>query len=255
MLKTTLKGLSIAYERRGRGTPLVLLHGFPLDHSIWEPLIPLLEKKADVILPDLRGFGGSDISTADYRLDDVAGDIVLLLDQLKVDRALIVGHSMGGYVALTLAHSHPERVAGLGLVASQARADTPERKASRYQEAEQILVNGVTDVASWMSTRLTADHKLQSKLKKLILRQSPQGLAGALKAMADRADSTPYLPEFTFPVAIVHGLNDNLVPVDRAREIQASFKNGTLLEIEGAGHMPMMEAPQSTAGELLRLLR
>jgi len=254
MLKTTLNGLSVAFERRGSGKPMVLIHGYPLDHSIWDKVTPLLESKADLILPDLRGFGQSAISPADYGLNDLAADIASLLDQLKIEQAVITGHSMGGYVALAFAHAYPQRVAGLGLVSSQAGADAPERKAARYKEADHVLAEGVGDVAKNMSAKLTADSKLQEEMKLLILRQPAKGLANAVRAMAERPDSTPFLHEFRFPVAIVHGLNDALIPVDRAREVKARVKNGTLVEIEGAGHLPMLEGPQSTAGELLKLV-
>jgi 3-oxoadipate enol-lactonase len=253
MQKLELNGMSFAYERSGRGTPLVLVHGYPLDHTIWEPLVLLLEKDFDLILPDLRGFGGSGISKKDYLLTDLAADMAALLDDLKIEKTLIAGHSMGGYVVLAFAHAYPERVLGLGLVASQALADPPERKAARYQEAEHVLAHGVKDVADGMSAKLTADAGLQARLKELILRQRPEGLAGALRAMAERPDSTPFLSSFDFPVAIVHGLADQLVPVERARMVKSAVKMGTLVEIKGAGHMPMMEASQATA-EALRLL-
>jgi 3-oxoadipate enol-lactonase len=253
MLKTKVDGISVAYERRGKGTPLVLLHGYPLDHTIWEAVAPFLENDFDLIRPDLRGFGESAASPAGYRLTELATDIAGLLDQLKIEQAVIAGHSMGGYVALAFAHATPQRVLGLGLVSSQAPADTSERKTARYQEAEHVLSNGVGDVAVGMSAKLTSDKKLQAELKELILRQSPQGLADALRGMAERVDSTPYLTEFGFPVSIVHGLADALIPVERAREVKAKVKKGTLVEIGGVGHMPMMEAPQKTA-EALRVL-
>ena len=253
MLKTTLNGNSIAYERSGKGKALVLLHGYPLDHTTWEALVPLLEKKADVIRPDLRGFGDSAAPTADYRLTDLAADIADLLDQLKIEQAVIAGHSMGGYVALAFAHAYPKRVLGLGLVSSQALADPPERKAARYKDAEHVLADGVGDVAVGMSAKLTANAELQSKMKELILRQSPKGLASALRAMAERPDSTPFLEGFDFPVSIVHGLADALIPVERAREVRAKVKKGYLFEIEGAGHLPMIEATVSTAEALNKL--
>jgi 3-oxoadipate enol-lactonase len=250
MKKITLNGIELAYERGGKGIPLVLIHGYPLDHTIWEAVVPLLGEHFDLILPDLRGFGGSAASPADYRLTDLAADIAALLDQLKLGQAIIAGHSMGGYVALAFAHAYPGRVLGLGLVASQALADPPERKVARYKEAEHVLAHGVEDVAVGMSAKLSADSGLQAILKGLILQQSPQGLARALRAMAERADSTPFLAEFDFPVSIVHGLADALIPVERAREVRAEVKRGYLFEIEGAGHMPMMEAPEETADAL-----
>jgi pimeloyl-ACP methyl ester carboxylesterase len=254
MLKTTINGISYAYDRRGEGKPVVLIHGFPLDHTIWDLLTPLLARRADVIAPDLRGFGETATSPGKYGLNDLAGDIATLLDKLKLEPAVVVGHSMGGYVALALAHAFPQRVAGLALVASQARADTPERKIGRYNEADDLESHGTSQLAADMSAKLTADPGLQAKLKQLILRQSPAGLAEALRAMAERPDSTPYLESFEFPVAIVHGKDDKLIPLERAREVKEKVKQGTLLELEGAGHMPMMEAPQATAGELIKLL-
>ena len=254
MKKTIVNGIELAYTRRGKGTPLVLLHGYPLDHTIWEPLLPLLENDFDLILPDLRGFGETKITQADYAMADLAADVTGLLDKLSIQKAAVAGHSMGGYVALAFACLYPQRMLGLGLVASQAVADTPEKKVGRYQEAEHILAHGVNEVAEGMSVKLTADPSLQAALKELILHQRPDGLAGALRAMAGRQDSTPFLPNFGFPVAIVHGLADGLVPIERARLVQAAVRKGFLAEVEGAGHMPMMEAPQITAAALMRLI-
>jgi 3-oxoadipate enol-lactonase len=253
MHKISLNGLELAYERRGQGTPLVLLHGYPLDHTIWDMLVPLLENEFDLILPDLRGFGESEVPKTNILMSDYAADVAGLLDSLKIEKAVIAGHSMGGYVALAFAHTYPERMLGLGLVASQALADPPERKAARYQEAEHVLASGVKDVAEGMSVKLTADPSLQARLKTLILHQRPEGLAEALRAMAERPDSTPFLAESDFPMSIVHGLADALIPIESARTVRAAVKKGYLLEIEGAGHMPMMEAPQPTAEALKNL--
>jgi 3-oxoadipate enol-lactonase len=255
MLKTNVNGITIAYERSGHGTPLVLIHGYPFDHTIWGPVLPLLENDFDLLLPDLRGFGESDTVSTPYLLDDMAADLAALLDSICIGKAVLTGHSMGGYIALAFARKNPERVLGLGLVASQALADTPEKKAGRYQEAEHILASGVKEVAESMSSKLTANPSLQATLKELILLQRPKGLAGALRAMAERPDSTPFLAEFDFPVSIVHGLADGLMPVERARAVRAAVKEGCLVEIEGVSHMPMMEAPQATAKALKRLLK
>jgi 3-oxoadipate enol-lactonase len=250
MLKIEINGVSIAYERGGRGTPLVLLHGYPLDHSIWEPVVPLLENDFDLILPDLRGFGESELSGGIYGVADLAADIAGLLSAQGVWQAAIAGHSMGGYVALAFARAYPQRTLGLGLVASQVLADTPEKKAGRNQEAEAIQTKGVQGVAEDMSVKLTPDAKLQARLKAVILRQRPEGLAGALRAMAERPDSSMLLPGCVFPIVLVHGLVDILIPVDRARSVKAAMPTAHLAEIPGAGHMPMMEAPQATAEAL-----
>ena len=253
MEKVTLHGIQLAYERRGKGMPMVLLHGYPLDHTIWNPVVPLLENDFDLILPDLRGFGESAASQTNYLLSDIAADIAALLDHLNIKKAALVGHSMGGYAALAFACLYPQRLSGLGLVSSQVLSDPPERKAARYQEAEHVLAHGVDEVAEGMSVKLTADPDLQAQLKALILRQPPHGLAGALRAMAERPDSTPLLAAFDFPVVFVHGRADGLTPVERTRVAQAAVKKSHLTEIEGAGHMPMMEAPIHTA-EALKVL-
>jgi pimeloyl-ACP methyl ester carboxylesterase len=122
-----INGIRLAYDRRGKGTPLVLLHGYPLDHRLWDEMAPLLENQFDLILPDLRGFGGSSTVDAFYTMEDIASDIAGLLDFLGIQKTAIAGHSMGGYVALAFARLYPERVTGLGLVSSQAGGSLQER--------------------------------------------------------------------------------------------------------------------------------
>jgi 3-oxoadipate enol-lactonase len=254
MNKIPLDGFKLAYERRGKGVPLVLLHGYPLDQSIWEPIVPWLENDFDLILPDLRGFGESDVSTGHYGMADLAADVADLLNGLGIWQACIAGHSMGGYAALAFMRAYPQRVRGLGLVASQVLADTPEKKAGRYQEADDILAHGVQTVAEGMSVKLTSDPDLQARLKNLILRQRPEGLAGALRAMADRPDASTLLPGSTFPLVLIHGLADALIPVERARSLKAAVPDAHLIEIPDVGHMPMMEAAHDTAQALKELL-
>src|SRR5690349_4074835 len=132
MEKVSVNGLTMAYSRHGEGTPLVLIHGYPLDHSIWQDLLPLLQGEFEVILPDLRGFGMSAATAAPYGMTHMADDIAGLLDRLEIETAAVAGHSMGGYVALAFAGKYPQRLSGLGLVASQTLADPPERKQGRY---------------------------------------------------------------------------------------------------------------------------
>jgi len=249
MHELTVNGVQIAFERTGAGAPLVLIHGFPLDHNMWDALLPHLEG-ADVLLPDLRGFGGSAIVDGTYTIADMAQDVIALLDALKIEKAAIVGHSMGGYVALEIARKVPGRVAGLGLVSTQALPDAPDRKAGRYATAEKVGDQGSVVVADSMAPKLSADPQHVSALHKLILGQPPAGVMGALAAMAERVDSTELLSTFKFPVAIVHGLADALIPVERSREMKALIPQASLTEIQDVGHMPMLDAPFETAKAL-----
>jgi 3-oxoadipate enol-lactonase len=266
MQKVEVNGIQLAYDRRGtRGsTPLVLLHGFPLDHHLWDEVVPLLEDTFDVILPDLRGFGDSTTVDSSYSMDDYASDIAGLLDQLGIQKAAIVGHSMGGYVALAFARLYPERVRGLGLVSSQVLADAPERKEGRYKSAADVSDNGISSVVEAMTPKFTTDGKLQAYARASMERQPAAAYIGALKAMAERPDSTSLLSSlrdgdasqggaFHFPVVVIHGDADSLIPIDRAREVKAALPQAHLVEISGAGHMPMMEAKEKTVEALKHL--
>ena len=254
MKKVNINGIQIAYARKGTGKPLVLVHGYPLDHTIWDEVVSLLENDFDIIFPDLRGFGQSDVVESQYKILDMATDIAGLLDQLGFKKAAIAGHSMGGYISLAFARAYPDRVTGLGLIASQALADPPENKIGRYDAAEEIMKTGVEPVAEGMSTKLTPDERVQAYVRGLIAAQHPAGLAGALKAMAERDDSSSILSSFQFPVVLIHGKADELIPVQRAQEIKSAISQATLMELSSVGHMPMMENPQATATALKTLL-
>lgn len=253
MEKIKINGIELAYERHGNGTPLVLLHGFPLDHHLWDEIVALLKDSFDLILPDLRGFGESETIDTPYTMEDYASDIANLLDHLGIQKAAVAGHSMGGYVALAFARTYPERVNGLALVSSQAPSDPPERKEGRYKSAADVAEKGISGVVETMAPKFTSDPRLQSDAREIMEKQKPAAYIGALKAMAERADSTPMLSTFTFPLVIIHGDEDALISVDRAREIKASIPGSHYAELRGIGHVPMLEAPEKTAEALKHL--
>src|SRR5512133_1931525 len=147
--------VDLYYEEHGQGMPVIFLHGFPFDHSIWEPLVPLLSKDVRLILPDLRGFGRSPVTDDIYTMRLQAEDVVHLMDRLEIEQAVLVGHSMGGYISLAFAQAYPGRLLALGLIATQAAADAPERRQSRYKAAEAVTRKGARVVASDMVNKLT----------------------------------------------------------------------------------------------------
>jgi pimeloyl-ACP methyl ester carboxylesterase len=253
MENINVNGIQLAYTRHGNGTPLVLVHGFPLDHHLWDEVVPLLEGTFDLILPDLRGFGESSVVDSFYTMEDYASDLAGLLDHLGIQKAAIAGHSMGGYVALAFVRLFPERVRGLGLVASQVLADSEERKQGRYQSAAEVAEHGIGSVVEAMTPKFTPNVKLQAFARESMERQQPAAYIGALKAMAERVDSSPLLSAFDFPVVVIHGVADALIPIDRAREVKAALPQAHFVEIRGAGHMPMMEAKEQTAEALKHL--
>lgn len=248
-----VNGIELAYERRGRGSPLVLLHGYPLDHHVWDAVAPILEGTFDLILPDLRGFGNSSTVDTPYTMEDMASDIAGLLDHLGIEQAAVAGHSMGGYVALAFARQYPGRLHGLGLVATQTPADPPDRKEGRYKTAADVAEKGISGVVDTMAQKFTQDAKLQDTSREIMERQQPAGYIGALKAMAERADTSAVLAGIKARVVIVHGDADALIPVDRAREAKNAVPGAYFLELKGMGHIPMLEAVNETAEALEHL--
>jgi pimeloyl-ACP methyl ester carboxylesterase len=243
-------GIDLAYTRRGQGAPLVLLHGFPLDHTIWREVVPYLETDFDLILPDLRGFGRSAAGGLAFTISDMADDIASLLDNIGIEKTLLAGHSMGGYVALAFAKKYPQRVSGLGLVSSQAAADTPKRREGRYKTAAEVAEKGVSVVVEAMLSKLSADLRVQNFAREVMEGQNQSALVGALKAMAEREDAASFLSSINFPLLLIHGGVDVLIPIERAREIKAAVPPAQMIELKGAGHMPMMELAKETAEAL-----
>jgi 3-oxoadipate enol-lactonase len=253
MKKIQVNNITLAYEKLGSGSPLMLIHGYPLDHTIWAEVADLLKDKFTLILPDLRGFGQSTTVETPYTMSDMADDLAGLLDHLGIENVALAGHSMGGYVALAFAKKYPQRVSGLGLVASQAAADTPEGKTGRYRTADEVSQKGIGIVADGMTPKLSANARVQAFVRPLIERQRPSAVIGALKAMAEREDLLTHLSSVSFPVALIHGDADVLIPIDRARDIKSALPSARLIELHGIGHMPMMELAGNTADGLGQL--
>lgn len=254
MLTAVVDGFELSYQRLGRGPVLTLLHGHPLDHSIWEQVAPLLADSFDLVIPDLRGFGRSASPPGPYSIADMAGDIAGLLKQLGITQSALVGHSMGGYIALAYCRAFPQQVRALGLVSSQVGADPPDRRPARYEMAARVEMHGMQVIAETFPEKLTSSPDLQPQLRQIILRQGARGVAESLRAMAERQDSTGLLARFRFPVVFIHGGADVVIPVERAREASRLMPRSCLVEIERAGHMPMLEDPQRTARALLDCL-
>ncbi len=185
--------IDLYFEEHGSGTAVVLLHGYPLDHTIWQEVVPTLAEHARVIAPDLRGHGRTDAPKGVYSMRLIADDIAGLLDALELPQAIVVGHSMGGYAALAFAQAYPTRLLGLGMVASQAAADTPKRRAGRLENASEVQQNGLAGIANSMPARLTTQARLIPTLRSLILSTTPEGAAGNLKGdgRTARSDATP----------------------------------------------------------------
>lgn len=246
--------VKLAYEEHGSGYPMIFIHGYPLNRTTWKPLIPYMQKTVRMILVDLRGLGESPVVDGVYSMSAMAEDIHSLMDRLGIARACVVGHSMGGYVSMAFARAFPERLSGLGLVATHARSDSPEGRVARLKQADEVLQNGVAVVADAMPPRLSASTKIQALMREVILSADRRAVYGCLKGMAVREEALAWLPDVHVPSVIIAGINDAIVPLDAAKQMAAALPQGSLLELPGTGHMPMMENPQAVAQALNHLV-
>jgi pimeloyl-ACP methyl ester carboxylesterase len=248
MLRYEVGEVSLAVDIRGDGPALLLLHGFPLDRTIWKHQVATLAGWRR-IAPDLRGMGLSDAPPAGYSMAAYADDLVWLMDRLRVPRAVVAGLSMGGYVAFELLRRHRERVAGLILCDTKAEPDTEDGRRARDELAQLARTKGAEAVAERMLPRLlsvttqqTQAHVVQ-QVREMMVHTSVQGIVGALEAMRDRPDSTPLLAGIEVPTLVVTGQEDALIPPAEARAMMDAIPSAAMTTIAGAGHVPPLEAP------------
>jgi 3-oxoadipate enol-lactonase len=247
--------VKLHYVERGQGTPIVFLHGFPFDHTIWRAQVEALRDAFRLILPDLRGHGQSPAPAGVYRMELMAQDVFALLDDLNIERAVWVGHSMGGYITMAALRAAPERIAGVGLVATHPLRDPDDRRAGRLATAEKVLTEGSGIVAQNMIRMVFApgfdlDSPPARELFDLMNRTSPLGIAGVQRGMAERPDSVQALRHTQVPAVVIAGLGDQIVAPDVMRQMAHDIPNGRLIEIADAGHMPMIEQPDATTAAL-----
>lgn len=254
--RMTVNGVSLAVDVRGapEDPPILFVHGFPLDRTLWSPTLEALEGTYR-IAPDLRGFGRSDAPDLGYSMATYADDLVALLDSLGVDRAVVCGLSMGGYIALEMARRARERLAGLVLMDTRAEPDSPEGRRGRDATAQQVRDRGAAPIAEAMMGQLLSERTpsvVAERVRATILRTPVAGLIGALGAMRDRPDSTGLLPSLgDIPVLVVVGEDDPITPPAASREMAAAIPGARLEVVSGAAHLPPLEQPKATA----RLLR
>jgi pimeloyl-ACP methyl ester carboxylesterase len=247
----------ISVRETGTGTPLVLLHAFPLSSRMWQPQLDELPgtdgSAARVLAVDLRGFGGTEPGTDEPSLDLLADDVALLLDRAGIERAVVGGLSMGGYVAMALARRHPDRLSGLLLADTKATADTDRARANRERIAAAVLARDSVallvdeQVPSPLFGPTTARErpKLVDRLRRMVEEASPEAVAWAQRAMAARTGSLDVLAELAVPALVVVGEEDTVTPVSDAEAMAAVLPDVVLTVIPAAGHLSSLEAPDT----------
>ncbi len=254
-----VNGSSLFYQESGHGVPLVLLHGFPLDHRVWHHQAHDLSGVCRVITPDFRGFGHSHDNTA-FTIQSLAEDIYVLLAQLRALPCVLGGLSMGGYVSLAYERAYASTLRGLMLIDSRASADSPEGKAGRNTMIDLAKTSGSSAIAQAMMPKLLAPGSIEShpdlvaELKTIMENCPSQTIQHALAAMRDRSDMRSTLSRIAAPTMILVGESDALVSKAEAEEMHKSIPGSTLNIIPASGHMTPIEQPQQVSRAIRNFL-
>jgi pimeloyl-ACP methyl ester carboxylesterase len=241
--------------------PLLLIHGYPFDHTMWYSTIAALGSSARVMAPDVPGFGRAELPPQQpASLDAAAESLAQLLDEAGKSKAVVAGMSMGGYIALAFAAKYPDRVAGLGLISTQAAADTPEARQGRQEMIKKIRASGPGAAAEAILPKMFAGEKPKNPVLAEFAvqganRAGVEGLCWALQAMAQRPDRTMLVRNLEAPVLVAHGIEDRIVPCAKARALAEMCRMPIYLEMRGTGHASPLEAPDQVASGLARLVR
>lgn len=241
------------YLEAGSGWPVILLHAFPLTADMWRPQLERVPDGWRFVAPDLRGFGPAvappSASSAPLSLTDMAADVIAFLDALEIDRAVIGGLSMGGYLTMALYRSDPDRFSAMLLANTKASADTSEGRAGRDKMAELVRRDGPRGVADQMLPKLLGEtsHRARPHLEPLVRRliesNTPDGIVAALHAMKERPDSTATLERAAVPALVITGEEDTLIPVADSERMHRLLPRAYFVVLPAAGHLSSLEVP------------
>lgn len=256
MPQITVNDHEFFYREQGSDSVALFIHGFPLDSTMWLEQVQILSDSRRCIAPDLRGFGRSSPSTRSVlSMEDHADDLVAFLDTLDIEKADLIGLSMGGYVALAFADRHPERLRTLALVDTKSTEDSADAKSERDAAAERVAAEGRSGLASDMIGVLVAESAsiwTRARLRTMIESTPAESIVAALKGMKQRPDRTTVLSNLSIPVTVIVGEHDVLSPIAEADRM-AVAAGGRLTVVPDAGHMSPIEDPSAVAVALRTL--
>jgi pimeloyl-ACP methyl ester carboxylesterase len=243
--------VELAYAEFGPklGKPLLFVHGFPYDRRMWQAQADFLaQQNYRIVVPDLRGMGKSPVVKEPGTIQAYVQDLVALCDKLSLGTAVVLGFSLGGYVALEFARAHPDRLRALALIDTRAEADSDEGKKGRNETIEKVRKGGSAVLKGIMVPKMLTERTRKAKpdlvalVERIIGEQPQEGVVRALEALRDRPDQRPNLAKIRVPTLIVVGAEDPLTPVAASMEMQKQIPNAQLRIITGAAHLSPMEA-------------
>jgi len=240
----------LTYVRSGEGPPLLLVHGFPLDSSMWNGQFEPLSRASTVIAADLPGFGRSGLGNGAGSIDSYADRLAELLTGPGISSPVVFcGHSMGGYVGWSFLRRHRERVGGMILCHTRSKADSATIARGRRLAAQRVTESGTQALVDDMLLKLVSkatqigNPEVAIRLQAIMLAAGRDSVSAALVAMAERKDSTSLLAEIDFPVLVVAGEDDPITPAEEMQELANGIRGSTFRLIAGTGHISPMEQP------------
>jgi 3-oxoadipate enol-lactonase len=249
-LTIPVNGIQLSYDDVGDGsTPIIFLHGFPFDKTMWHGQLDFLKASYRLIACDIRGFGKSVDENSTLSIDLFADDLIALMDALTFDKAIICGLSMGGFIALNAYQRFPDRFAGLVLCDTQCIADTPEVKEKRYKIIEEIERTGANDFNStfiknvFHKDSLVNKRELVDQLSEVVFSNSQQIIQHGLVALAERTETCTTLGAVGVPTLILCGREDAVTPLVQSEYMHQHIKWSILYIIDNAGHVSNLEQP------------
>lgn len=250
-IKVRTGNITVCYDDIGTGEiPILFIHGFPFNKSMWDPQINALKDQHRVIAYDIRGFGNTSAGNEDPSITLFADDLIKFMDTLQIKKAIVCGLSMGGYIVLNAVSRYPERFEAILLCDTQCISDSAEQKEKRYRTIEQIEQKGIEDYADnfvksvFCEESLTLKKQEVEKIRDIILNTSRETIIKTLQALAQRQETCYSLPEIRIPTLILCGRQDTVTPVIQSEYLYEHIAHSTLYTIDMAGHMSNLEQPE-----------
>ena len=261
-MKIQVNGSNLHYEEAGdkAGMPVLFIHGFPFSHEMWKQQMELVSKTYRAITYDIKGHGLSDVGDGQYTIEGHVDDLFALLDHLHLDRVVIVGLSMGGYITLRALERNQDRFRAAVLCDTRSEADTPEGKLRRFGGMVEVKKSGSQQFADTFLKSVFAPASLTTKpeaveaIRRIIARTPPLSISGTLLALAARTDTTGVLPLIRIPVLILVGAVDQVTPPAASQAMHERIKDSELQIVPGAAHMSNLENTEFFNRALLSFL-
>jgi 3-oxoadipate enol-lactonase len=241
--------------------PVVFIHGFPFSQEMWAPQIAALQNAYSLITYDNRGHGKTEAGDGQYLIETFVDDLIGLLDSLEIQKAVLCGLSMGGYIALRAVERNPERVQALVLCDTRSEADSNEAKLKRAANVKLVKEKGLPAFAEGFLKAVFAPESFENKpeavelIRKIILANPPLGVCGTLLALASRTDTTDALPKISVPTLIMVGEHDPITPPAASKAMKKAIPDSELHIIPHAAHLSNLENPEEFNQHLSHFLK